>query len=122
MESPLLKVTVSLMKVTAIITERETGPTFEARIASASNQLVGNYGMIEHRACATQLRHARLNRVFELDGVNGQPRPEPIARMVKKRQASGMAIMLPSLKKTCTVKRRRKASSRAGTRPLTKRY
>jgi hypothetical protein len=73
-----------MLKVIAIIAERETGVAFVARIASTSNQLVGIYGPTEHRACLTQLHHDHLNRVFELVGVNYQPWPKPISRMVKK--------------------------------------
>jgi hypothetical protein len=53
MDSPLSKVIVPMPKVTAIIRERETGVPFEARIASAANQLDGNYSLPKHRTCAT---------------------------------------------------------------------
>jgi hypothetical protein len=59
------------------------------------NQLVGNYRGLEHHACATQLLHNCLNHVFELAGVKYQPRPEPIARVPKKRKATGVSITPP---------------------------
>jgi hypothetical protein len=66
--------------------KRVMGATFEVRIASVANQLVGTCGLAEHRACATQICHDRLNRVFELAGVNYQPCPKPIALVLKKRK------------------------------------
>jgi hypothetical protein len=113
-ESPLSKVIVPMPKMTAIIAEKETWAAFEARIASATNQLVGNYGTTKHHACATQLLHDRLNHVSELAGVNYQPRPEPAARVVKNRKASGVEIIPPPTKKIGDVKRWRKASSQTG--------
>jgi hypothetical protein len=86
----------------------------EARIASMGNQLVGNYRGLEHHACATQLLHNCLNHVFELAGVKYQPRPEPIARVPKKRKATGVSITPPPTKKTGGAKKRRKTLSRAG--------
>jgi hypothetical protein len=84
MESPLSKVTMPMPKVTAIIAEQETVASFEVRIASAANQLVGNYGVSKDRAYVTELLHSHLNHIFELAGVNYQSRPEPIAPMLKK--------------------------------------
>jgi hypothetical protein len=86
-ESPLLKVTVPMLKVAAIVRERETDAAFEARIASTANQLVGNYSSVEHRACAGQLHHGRINRIFELAGVKYQSWPEPIVHVPKKHKA-----------------------------------
>jgi hypothetical protein len=63
-------------KVAAIITKGETGATFEVRIASVANQLMGNNSRTEHCARATQLLHDHLNNVFELASVNYQPRTE----------------------------------------------
>jgi hypothetical protein len=105
-ESPLSKVIVPMPKVTAIIAGKEMWATFEARITSATNHLVGNYGTTKHRACATQLLHDRLNHVSELAGVNYQLRPEPAAHVVKN--------IPPPTKKTGAMKRWRKASSQTG--------
>jgi hypothetical protein len=52
MESPLSRVTVSMPKVIPIIGKQEAGAAFEAWIAAAVNQLVGNYNATGHNACA----------------------------------------------------------------------
>jgi hypothetical protein len=98
-ESPLSKVIVPMPKVIPAIGEREAGETFEAQIVLAVGQLVGNYSSSEHRTCSKELRHGRLNHVFELVGVSYQPRPEPIAHATKKRQAVVAIVMSPPLKK-----------------------
>jgi hypothetical protein len=121
MESPLSKITVHMPKATAIIGKREMRVSFEARIASAGNQLVGNYSVPKHRVRSTQLRHGHLNRIFELAGVKYQPRVEHVARMAKKRRSSMVAVASPPLKKTSGVKRRKRALSGQGTRRPSKR-
>jgi hypothetical protein len=72
-ELPLLKAIVLMQKVTDVFTARETEAMFEVRIASMTNQFIRNYSSTEHRACVGQLHHGRLNRVFDLVGVNYQP-------------------------------------------------
>jgi predicted TIM-barrel enzyme len=47
-----------------------------------------------------QLRHGQLNHVFELAGVNYQPRLELIAHATKRRWATTAVVEPPSLKKT----------------------
>jgi hypothetical protein len=59
-----------LSKVTATIGKQETWVAFEVRIACATNHLAGNYDPAEHHACASQLHHGHLNRIFEFAGVN----------------------------------------------------
>jgi hypothetical protein len=105
MESPLSKVTVPMLKVIVVIGERETKAVFKARIATAANQLVGNYSVPKHHVCSTQPRHGRLNHIFELVGVKYQPCPEPAARRMKKRPTSAVAVASAPLKKTSGVKR-----------------
>jgi hypothetical protein len=105
MESPLSKVTVPMLKVIVVIGERETKAVFEARIATAANQLVGNYSVPKHHVCSTQPRHGRLNHIFELVGVKYQPCPEPAARRMKKRPTLAVAVASAPLKKTSGVKR-----------------
>jgi hypothetical protein len=55
-ELPLLNITVPMPKVTAIIAEQEMEASFDARIASATNQSVGNYNSTQHRTGMSQLR------------------------------------------------------------------
>jgi hypothetical protein len=76
-ESPLSKVVVPMPQVDTAIRTGESGAEFEARIMNAANLLVGNYNVVEHNAYQ-ELRHGRLNHVFELAGVLCQPRPDPI--------------------------------------------
>jgi hypothetical protein len=64
-ESPLLKVTVLMPKVTLYIGEKEMEAAIEARIVTAANVLVGNYSAAEDNSCAMQPQHGWLNRVFE---------------------------------------------------------
>jgi hypothetical protein len=70
-------------KVVTAIGEQEAGEAFEARIALAANQLVGNYNSSEHCTSSKELQYGRLNCVFKLDGMNYQSRPEAIARAMK---------------------------------------
>jgi hypothetical protein len=112
-ESPLSKVVVTMLKVTAIIEKQEAGAAFEAQIIAAANQLIGNYYTAEHNACTT-LRHGQLNRVFELASVSYHPHPEPIARATRKCQAATTAVQLPLPKKTIERKKWKKTSSCSG--------
>jgi hypothetical protein len=110
-ETPLSKVVIPMPKVACVIGEQETGGTFEARIAMATNQLVGNYNATEHSACS-KLWHGRLNHIFELAGVNYQSHVEPIARASKKWR--GSAAELPSQTMRAKKRKRKKISSRSG--------
>jgi hypothetical protein len=98
-------VPMSMLKVTAVIGKQETGVAFEGRIVAAVNQLVRNYIATENHSCTTQLRHDRLNRVFELAGVSYQARSEPLARATRKRQAATIVATPPPLKKMSGGKR-----------------
>jgi hypothetical protein len=106
-ENPLLKVVVLMPQVTPVIGAQELGSTFEARIATASYLLVGNYNIAEHNAYKGR-HHGRLNRVFKLAGVLYQPRPERIAF---KRKA---AVPLPPPQKIDKKRRRARGSSSSG--------
>jgi hypothetical protein len=77
-ESPLSKVMVLMLKITAAIREWKSKAKFVARVENATNLLVGKYNIVEHKAYQG-LQHGRLNRIFELAGVLCQPLPEPIA-------------------------------------------
>jgi hypothetical protein len=114
MESPLSKVIMPMSKVTAIIGKQDTGAAFEARIVVAANQLVGNYNMLEHRACVSPLQHSRLNHVKELVDMNYEARVEPLARVTKKRHAAAVVVVPLPLKKASGGKKRRRPSSRGG--------
>jgi hypothetical protein len=100
-------------KVTAVVGKQETEAAFEALIVVAMNLLVGNYSPPKHRAYTMQLRHGRLNRVFELASVNYQPRAEPIAHVTKRCQATAMVVAPPPLKKASEGKRQKIPSSHA---------
>jgi hypothetical protein len=113
-ESPLLMVVVPMPKVSAIIGKQEMGAAFKTWITAVSNQLVGNYSAIEHNVCATQLQHGQLNRVIELEGMNYQPRPEPIVCATKKHQVTVVVVQLPPSKKTDEGKKQKKALSHSG--------
>jgi hypothetical protein len=113
-ESPLLKVVVSMSKVIPAIGEQEARETFEARITLVANQLVGNYSSSKHRTCSKELRYGRLNHVFELAGVSYQPHLEPIAHMMKRRQAATAVVEALTSRKTSGGKKWKKASSRSG--------
>jgi hypothetical protein len=97
-EAPLSKVAVSLPKVAAMIDELETKAAFETRIATTANHMVGNYSPTEHRACMDQLHHGRLNRIFELDGVKYQSRPEPISRGLRQRKGLEVEVVLKKIR------------------------
>jgi hypothetical protein len=62
-EYPLSKVVVLIPQVDAAIGTKESGAKFEARIVHATNLLVGNYNVVEHKAYQG-LQHGWLNRVF----------------------------------------------------------
>jgi hypothetical protein len=114
MESPLSKVIMPMSKVTAIIGKQDTGAAFEARIVVAANQLVGNYNMLEHRACVSPLQHSWLNHVKELVDMNYEARVEPLARVTKKRHAAAVVVVPLPLKKASGGEKRRRPSSRGG--------
>jgi hypothetical protein len=121
MESPLSKVIMPMSKVTAIIGKQDTGVAFEARIVVAANQLVGNYNMLEHRACVSPLQHSRLNDVKELVDMNYEARVEPLARVTKKRHAAAVVVVPLPLKKASGGKSGGDLHLVAGTKPLRRR-
>jgi hypothetical protein len=86
---------VTMPQITAAIGERESKSKFVVRIENAANLLVGKYNIAEHKAYQ-ELRHGRLNYIFELAGVLCHPRPKPIAW---KHKSAAMGVA-PTLRKT----------------------
>jgi hypothetical protein len=86
---------VPMPQITTAIRERESKSKFVVRIENAANLLVGKYNIAEHKAYQ-ELRHGRLNYIFELAGVLCHPRPKPIAW---KHKSAAMGVA-PTLRKT----------------------
>jgi hypothetical protein len=112
-ELPLSKVVIPMPMVTPVIRAQETGAAFEARIASTANQLIGNYTTTEHASSAT-LQHGRPSHVFELTGVSYKPRPEPVARMMKRLRSTATTVPAPLPTKIVERKKWKRALSHSG--------
>jgi hypothetical protein len=109
----LSKVSIPLLKTPVMKASQETDADFEARVAKATNRLVGNYGVMDHWACQDQIRNGRLNRVFKVASVKYLPRPEPATGGSKKQKVVAAFEAKTIQVKTKGVKWRR-PSTRAG--------